>query len=187
MVRREDKMRLLEKVLSERKGSTIVFTRTKYGATRVMRGVKTLGHSAAEIHSNRSLNQRKDALEGFRSGRYRVLVATDIAARGIDVKGVELVVNYDLPSQSEDYVHRIGRTARAGATGHAISFAMPDERRDIRDIEKLIRKSIPVSNVAGFSAPEAPFAQPANQRSGGRFTPRKHFRRGGRRDFRQHR
>jgi ATP-dependent RNA helicase RhlE len=145
IVQNQDKVRLLEKILGERMGSTIVFTRTKHGATKVMRAIKQMGHSAAEIHGNRSLGQRKDALEGFKSGRYRILVATDIAARGIDVKGVELVLNFDLPTQSEDYVHRIGRTARAGATGHAISFAMPDQKRDIRDIEKLIRKTIPVS------------------------------------------
>ncbi|MDO8183463.1 MAG: DEAD/DEAH box helicase [bacterium] len=151
MVRKEDKMHLLKKVLGEYRGSTIVFTRTKHGASRVMRGVKTLGHTAAEIHSNRSLGQRKEALEGFKAGRYRVLVATDIAARGIDVKGIELVINYDLPGQSEDYVHRIGRTARAGAAGHAISFATPDQRREIKDIERLIRKPIPVSNPAGFA------------------------------------
>jgi ATP-dependent RNA helicase RhlE len=145
LVENRDKMRLLEKILSERIGPTIVFTRTKHGATKVLRAIRHIGHSAAEIHGNRSLGQRKDALEGFKSGRYRVLVATDIAARGIDVKGVELVLNFDLPTQSEDYVHRIGRTARAGATGHAISFAMPDQKRDIRDIEKLIRKTIPVN------------------------------------------
>jgi ATP-dependent RNA helicase RhlE len=151
MVRKEDKLRLLQKVLAERRGSTLVFTRTKFGASKIMRGIKNMGHTATEMHSNRSLNQRKEALEGFKSGRYRVLVATDIAARGIDVKGIELVVNYDLPSQSEDYVHRIGRTARAGAEGHAISFATPDQRRDIRDIENLIKKSIPVSNPVGFA------------------------------------
>lgn len=156
MVRKEDKMRLLGKVLAERRGSTIVFTRTKFGASKIMRGIKTLGYTATEMHSNRSLNQRKEALEGFKSGRYRVLVATDIAARGIDVKNIELVINYDLPSQSEDYVHRIGRTARAGAEGHAISFATPDQRGDIRDIERLIRKAIPVSNVPGFLAPTVP-------------------------------
>ncbi len=152
MVRKEDKLRLLAKVLSERRGSTIVFTRTKHGASKVMRGVREMGHTTAEIHSNRSLGQRKEALEGFKAGRYRVLVATDIAARGLDVKGIELVVNYDLPSQSEDYVHRIGRTARAGAEGHAISFATPDQRRDIRQIENLIRKQIPVTNAPGFNA-----------------------------------
>lgn len=175
VVRREDKGRLLEKVLGERKGSTIVFTRTKHGATKVMRNIKVVGHTAAEIHSNRSLNQRKEALQGFKTGKYRVLVATDIAARGIDVKGVELVINYDLPGQEEDYVHRIGRTARAGAEGHAISFATPEERRHIRTIENLIRKQIPVSTVEGFSSGPSQHSAPVRGGARSHFPPRKHF------------
>ncbi len=147
IVRKDDKMRLLEKILTERTGSVIVFARMKHSAHRIAAGVRTMGHRAAEMHSNRSQNQRQEALQGFKTGAYRVLVATDIAARGIDVKGVELVINYDLPMQTEDYVHRIGRTARAGVTGHAISFAMPGEERDIRDIERLIRKQIPVAKL----------------------------------------
>jgi ATP-dependent RNA helicase RhlE len=147
IVRKEEKMRLLEATLAKYYGPTIIFTRTKYGATRVMKGIRQMGHTTAEIHSNKSLAQRREALDGFKSGKYRVLVATDIAARGLDVKGVELVINFDIPSASEDYVHRIGRTARAGAEGHAISFAMPDERRSMRDIERLIRKQITVSPV----------------------------------------
>lgn len=106
-----------------------------------------MGHTAAEIHSNRSLSQRREALDGFKNGRYRILVATDIAARGIDVKGIELVLNYDLPQTPEDYVHRIGRTARAGGTGHAISFATPEERGDVRGIERLIRATLPLSKL----------------------------------------
>jgi ATP-dependent RNA helicase RhlE len=149
-----DKPRLLEKVLYEYKGSVLIFSRTKFGAKRIATAVRALGHTAAEIHSNRSLNQRREALDGFRNGKYRVLVATDIAARGIDVKGIELVLNYDLPSNPEDYIHRIGRTARAGATGHAISFAMPDERRDVQDIEHLMRATLPFSKL-----PELPPAR----------------------------
>ncbi len=145
VVRKEDKGRLLEKILSDYKGSTLVFSRTKHGAKKVMRTILAMGHKAAEIHGNRSLSQRREALEGFKNGRYRVLVATDIASRGIDVKGIELVLNYDLPMDSSDYVHRIGRTARAGAEGHAISFAEPHQKRDIRDIERLIRKTVPIS------------------------------------------
>ncbi len=106
-----------------------------------------MGHTAAEIHSNRSLAQRKQALEGFKTGKYRVLVATDIAARGIDVKGIGLVINFDLPDNAEDYVHRIGRTGRAGQTGRAISFATPDQRNDIRAIERLIRGNLNVSKL----------------------------------------
>ncbi|QQG38296.1 MAG: DEAD/DEAH box helicase [Candidatus Kaiserbacteria bacterium] len=154
MVRKDEKPRLLEKILSEYRGSTLVFTRTKHGAKKITRVVRSLGHEAAEIHGNRSLNQRREALEGFKTGKYRVLVATDIAARGIDVRGIELVINYDLPMQAADYVHRIGRTGRAGAEGHAISFALPDERRDIRDIERLVRKSVPISHL-----PELPPAR----------------------------
>ncbi len=155
-VDRYDKPRLLEKILTEYRGSVLVFSRTKHGAKKIARDVRALGHVAAEIHSNRSLGQRKDALEGFKNGRYRVLVATDIAARGIDVKGIELVLNYDLPTNAEDYVHRIGRTARAGAAGHAISFATPDQRGDVRGIERLIRGTLPLSRL-----PELPPARPS--------------------------
>ncbi|MDP2044084.1 MAG: C-terminal helicase domain-containing protein, partial [Candidatus Omnitrophota bacterium] len=109
------------------------------------KSIRDMGHNASEIHSNRSLSQRRDALEGFKSGKYRVLVATDIASRGIDVTGIELVINYDLPEDAENYVHRIGRTARAGNKGHAISFATPDQSHDVRDIEKLIKATLPVS------------------------------------------
>ncbi len=161
IVEKHAKLRLLEKVLSDYRGSTLVFTRTKYGAKRITRAVLAMGHRTAEIHSNRSLNQRKEALEGFKTGRYRVLVATDIAARGIDVKDIELVLNYDLPSHAEDYVHRIGRTARAGAQGHAISFAAPEERRAIRDIERLIRRSVRISNLPVNLPPDRHFPQPA--------------------------
>ena len=111
-----------------------------------------MGHSAAEIHSNRSLGQRKEALEGFKVGKYRVLVATDIASRGIDVTGIELVINYDLPEDSENYVHRIGRTARAGREGRAISFATPDQRDDIKNIERIIKTVLPVSKHPEFAA-----------------------------------
>ncbi|MGH7141211.1 MAG: DEAD/DEAH box helicase [Minisyncoccia bacterium] len=154
IVRKDDKIRLLEKILAERAGSAIVFSRTKHGATRIMRTLRRMGHAAAEIHSNRSLNQRRDALEGFKSGTYRVLVATDIAARGIDVKGIGTVINYDLPQAPEDYVHRVGRTARAGADGHAISFAEPNQRKEIAAIERLIRKSVPISKLPA-DLPEA--------------------------------
>ena len=145
IVRKDAKIRLLEKLLAEYRGSTLVFTRTKHGAKRVTRSVKGMGESAAELHSNRSLNQRRDALDGFKSGKYRVLVATDIAARGIDVVGIELVVNYDIPMHAEDYVHRIGRTARAGREGHAITFAAPEEQGEVRSIERLIRQNLKIS------------------------------------------
>ena len=147
IVQRDQKMRLLGALLKKYQGPTLVFTRTKYGAKRVMQKIRSLGVNAAELHSNRSLGQRLEALEGFKSGKYRVLVATDIASRGIDVIGIELVINYDLPSTSDDYVHRIGRTARAGAGGHAITFAMPGQEKEIRAIERLIRKTLPISRL----------------------------------------
>ncbi len=142
-VHRPDKEALLAKVLGEYKGTTLVFTRTKHGAKKLALAIRKAGHSSTEIHGNRSLAQRREALEGFKRGKYRVMVATDIAARGIDVQGIELVVNYDLPMDAEDYVHRIGRTARAGASGHAISFAAPDQKRDVEEIERLMKMAMP--------------------------------------------
>ena len=142
IVRREEKMPLLTTILTENQGSVLIFSRTKYGAKKITRSVQDMGHRAAEIHSNRSLAQRREALEGFKSGRYRVLVATDIASRGIDVSNIAIVINYDLPDDPADYVHRIGRTARAGKEGRAISFATPEQMGNIRDIERLIRSPI---------------------------------------------
>ncbi len=144
-VERGDKTPLLKNVLTQYKGAVLVFIRTKHGARKIAAAVRDMGFTASEIHSNRSLSQRIEALNGFKIGRYRVLVATDIAARGIDVTGIELVINYDLPATAEDYVHRIGRTGRAGMTGHAISFATSDQRGDVRSIERLIKKPLPVS------------------------------------------
>ncbi|TSC91435.1 MAG: ATP-dependent RNA helicase RhlE [Parcubacteria group bacterium Licking1014_17] len=141
------KFSLLNKLLESYLGSVLIFTRTKHGANKIARQLRVVGISTVEIHSNRSLGQRREALAGFKSGKYRTLVATDIASRGIDVSGIELVINYDMPSTSDGYVHRIGRTARAGAGGHAITFAMPDEFREVRAIERLIRKSLPVSKL----------------------------------------
>ncbi len=146
-VEKHDKSRLLEKILYEYRGSILIFSRTKHGAKKITSGIRALGHPVAELHSNRSLNQRREALDGFRNGKYRVLVATDIAARGIDVKGIELVLNYDLPQSPEDYVHRIGRTGRVSSVGHAISFATPDQKGDVRGIERLIRATLPLSKL----------------------------------------
>jgi len=146
-VDRNEKLSLLKTLLNQYKGSVLVFSRTKHGARKITTSVKNMGHTATEIHSNRSLNQRIEALEGFKIGKYRVLVATDIAARGIDVTGIQLVLNYDLPATAEDYVHRIGRTGRAGLSGHAISFATSDQKQDVRSIERLIRKNLEVSRT----------------------------------------
>jgi ATP-dependent RNA helicase RhlE len=154
-VHKESKLRLLKKILEEYKGTVLLFSRTKHGAKKIAKFIQDLGHTAAEIHSNKSLSQRRAALDGFKSGRYRVLVATDIAARGIDVTGIELVLNFDLPDNPDDYIHRIGRTGRAGMTGHAISFATPDQRGDVRTIERLMRINLKVSEL-----PELPPAPP---------------------------
>jgi ATP-dependent RNA helicase RhlE len=144
IVSKELRAQLLDKLLADNAGSVLIFSRTKHGAKKIAIGVRDMGHTAVEIHSNRSLAQRQEAMAGFKTGKYRVLVATDIAARGIDVEGISLVINYDLPNNADDYVHRIGRTARAGSMGKAVSFAGPDERSDIWQIEKLIRKTIPI-------------------------------------------
>lgn len=158
-----DKSRLLEKILGEYRGAVLVFSKTKHGARKITSGIRALGYSSAELHSNRSLSQRRDALEGFRNGKYRILVATDIAARGIDVKGIELVVNYDLPQSPEDYIHRIGRTGRMGGVGHAISFATPGQRGGVRGIERLIHSALPLSKVPDL--PPARKAIPAGKQA----------------------
>ena len=142
IISKEGKAQLIDKVLSENKGSVLIFVRTRYGVKRLTQDVNAMGHRAAEIHSDRSLFQRKEALAGFKSGKYRVLIATDIAARGIDVKEISLVVNYDLPDDLSDYVHRIGRTGRNGCIGRAISFVTKQEKFDIQRIEKMIKKEI---------------------------------------------
>jgi ATP-dependent RNA helicase RhlE len=158
IVRKEEKMRLLEKLLTEYTGTVLVFSRTKHGAKKMTRAIAAMGHSAAEIHSNRSLAQRRAALEGFKTGRHRILVATDIAARGIDVTGIQVVLNFDLPDDPSDYVHRIGRTARAGREGRAISFATPDQVSDIRSIERLIRTPLRRSPLPTLPPPRTPSA-----------------------------
>ncbi len=162
------KIALAEKLLQQYQGTTLIFTRTKHGAKRLAQALRGIGHAAAELHSNRSPAQRRDAMAGFKSGKYRVLVATDIASRGIDVTGIELVLNFDLPMNTEDYVHRIGRTARAGAGGHAISFATPDQRSELRAIEYLVRKTLPISKL-----PELPPERPQPRESGRDFSDRR--------------
>ncbi|MEE4301290.1 MAG: DEAD/DEAH box helicase [Pseudomonadales bacterium] len=130
----------------------LVFTRTKHGANRLAQKLDKAGLEAEAIHGNKSQNARTRALEGFKSGRVRVLVATDIAARGIDIDGLPHVVNFDLPHVPEDYVHRIGRTGRAGAEGEAVSLVSPEERKQLRAIEKLIARDLPRAELQGFAA-----------------------------------
>jgi len=129
-----------------------VFTRTKHGANRVARQLERARLRAEAIHGNKSQSARERALGNFKSGQTRVLVATDIAARGIDVERISHVINYDLPNVPESYVHRIGRTARAGASGVAISFCDAQERPYLRDIQKLIRSEIPVVREHPYAA-----------------------------------
>jgi superfamily II DNA/RNA helicase len=144
---------LTDLLRQEKIDRVLVFTRTKHGADKVVRGLEKDGIAADAIHGNKSQNQRTRALANFRDGRIRTLVATDIAARGIDVDGVSHVINFDLPNVPESYVHRIGRTARAGAEGVAISLCSHDELPFLRDIEKLIRMAIPATGSTGQGRP----------------------------------
>lgn len=156
----------------------IVFTLRKHIANKVTDKLNAAGIAAAAIHGNKSQGARTQALGGFREGRVRVLVATDIAARGIDVDGITHVVNYELPNEPETYVHRIGRTARAGADGDAVSFCCAEERDYLRDIERLLRRPIPVNIQHGYHCESARLATgaaarpPPKQQGGGRGRPR---------------
>jgi len=146
---------LTELLKSEPVDRVLVFTRTKHGADKVVRGLQKAGFTAEAIHGNKSQNQRERVLAAFRNGSLRTLIATDIAARGIDVDGVSHVINYDLPNVPESYVHRIGRTARAGAEGVAISFCDHEEAAYLRDIERTIRMAIPSTDRRTGRRPEA--------------------------------
>ncbi|MGX6647168.1 DEAD/DEAH box helicase [Maricaulaceae bacterium MS644] len=157
---------LVDLMAPEAGKKAIVFTRTKRGADRVAQRLVSYGHKAAAIHGNKSQGQRERALEAFRSGKSPVLVATDIAARGLDIDDVAVVVNYELPNVSESYVHRIGRTARAGADGRALSLVAPDERTLLKDIEKLIGKEIAGLNDAP-PMPKGDAAKLKQNRGGG--------------------
>jgi ATP-dependent RNA helicase RhlE len=168
-VQTQDKRKLLVDLLHDPKlARVIVFTRTKHGANKVVEHLEKSGIPADAIHGNKSQNARQRAMENFRSGRARLLVATDIAARGIDVDGITHVVNFELPNEPESYVHRIGRTARAGAEGIAISFCAPDERGYLRDIEKLVKRKITVVGeepaIVSHGKPAAPVRDYAKKR-----------------------
>jgi len=179
-IRSTEKLSLLFTLFSKYRGSTLIFCRTKRAVKKITHAIRNMGEQAAEIHSDRSLRQRLDALDGFKLGKYRILIATDIAARGIDVKGIQLVINYDLPESPEDYIHRIGRTGRAGMAGHAISFATIDQKRDIRDIERLIKKTLRLSATPPLKKiefPEPHAARPRTvRRTRSRTSSRKPFR-----------
>jgi ATP-dependent RNA helicase RhlE len=188
-VARSDKRALLERILKgDGAERVIVFTRTKHGANRLSDQLERAGIGSAAIHGNKSQGARERALEGFRAGTTQVLVATDIAARGIDVDAVSLVVNYDLPNVPESYVHRIGRTGRAGAVGAAVSFCDETERSLLVDIERMLRGRIPVASAGAqpsavlASAPEprvtllAGASGPSSSSGARPRTGRRHFR-----------
>jgi len=152
-VAKEKKRALITELMTDENiERVLVFTRTKHGADRVARHLEQSGIKSAAIHGNKSQNARQRALDSFRSGKIRALVATDIAARGIDVDGVTHVINFDLPNEPESYVHRIGRTARAGEKGIALSFCDHEERGCLRDIEKVISQTVPVKEDHPFHA-----------------------------------
>jgi ATP-dependent RNA helicase RhlE len=147
---------LLHMIEDWRMFSVLVFSRTKYGADKISRRLKRAGVVAVSIHSGRTQNQRQQALDGFRSGKYQVMVATDVAARGIDVEGISHVINYDVPTHAEDYVHRIGRTGRAEATGDAITFVSSEEKKYLREVGKFIGRKLTPQKCKGFSYVKSP-------------------------------
>ena len=183
LVPQQEKTATLLALLADDEASTLVFTRTKHRADRVARQLERAGHAVARIHGDRSQSQRENALEGFRNYKYRILVATDIAARGIDVADIGHVVNYDLPNVPEDYVHRVGRTARASAKGRASSFASPEELPLLRDIERLVRTTITRAPVpresSAFQGEVTKAEQPAQQHGSPGQKPQQHGNRHG--------
>tara|TARA_B110000046_G_scaffold88676_2_gene96807 strand:+ start:45051 stop:46310 length:1260 start_codon:yes stop_codon:yes gene_type:complete len=169
MVNKEDKIKLLEDLMEARNAkSVLVFSRTKHGANKIVKLLERDGVKAAAIHGNKTQAARVKALNGFKNGSIRVLVATDIAARGIDVEELELVVNHDLPNIPETYVHRIGRTGRAKASGEAISFCSAEERSWLRDIQKLIKTDIPLVQDHPYHDTSPEEAPPKQGGGGGR-------------------
>lgn len=167
-VTKERKMDLLLHVLdAESVDNVIVFSRTKHGADRITRRLGQVGHRAAVMHSNKSQSQRQRALDGFKSGRFNILVATDVAARGIDVDGISHVINFDTPNVPDAYIHRIGRTGRAEATGDAITFVSRDEERYLHDIERHTGKKLAFKSYEDFEG-LTEIAAPSNGRSSGK-------------------
>ncbi len=163
-VDKAEKRNVLTQIMREvpRDGRTLVFTRTKYGADKLARHLGREGDDVAALHGGKTQSSRNKALDGFRRGKTRVLVATDVASRGIDVNDIAMVVNYDVPADPEVYVHRVGRTARAGAQGVALTLMSPDEWLMMRDVEKLIGRTLPREIVPGFEPTVAPL-QPAER------------------------
>jgi ATP-dependent RNA helicase RhlE len=180
-VEQDRKLSLLTKLLNDHQGTFLVFARTKHGTDRLARNLSRIGVKAARIHGDRSQSQRNQALNGFKDGEYRVLVATDVAARGIHVEGIAHVVNYDLPQAPEDFIHRVGRTGRAGAHGTASTFCTRSERGDIRQIERVLSvKLIPQAVAVDLPREEKQASSKvivipphSRQREGSRFSPRR--------------
>lgn len=171
-IHKKDKKSLLLHLLKEKDiASALIFTRTKHGADHVTRDIRNAGINAEAIHGNKSQGARQTALNNFKSKRTRVLVATDIAARGIDVDELSHVINYELPNTPETYVHRIGRTGRAGLSGIALSFCDSEEKSFLRDINRLIAKPIPVITDNPFSQPGDPINEPLKKEPPKRFYP----------------
>ena len=168
-VNREEKSKLLAWLVGHHRWQQVlVFTRTKHGADKLVRSLHADGIGAVALHGNKSQNARTRALADFKAGAVEVMVATDIAARGIDIDQLPHVVNYDLPNVPEDYVHRIGRTGRAGSDGEAISLVCVDEHAFLRDIERLIKRAIPAQVIAGFEPDPNAVAQPVFAQRGAR-------------------
>jgi ATP-dependent RNA helicase RhlE len=161
-VGRADKSRLLAWLVGHHRWrQVLVFTRTKHGADKLVRSLERDGIEAVALHGDKSQNERSRALARFKAGGVNVLVATDIAARGIDINDLPHVVNFDLPNTASDYVHRIGRTGRAGSRGEAVSLVCGEERGMLRDIERLIKRAIPQHVVEGFAPDPHVVARPA--------------------------
>jgi ATP-dependent RNA helicase RhlE len=159
---------LIELLDKHRDELALVFGRTKHGSEKLFKQLEAAGFAAAAIHGNKSQGQRDRAISDLRSGRVRVLVATDVAARGLDIPGIRHVYNYDLPNVPENYVHRIGRTARAGATGNAIAFCAPDEMGELKDIQKAMKATIPVASGAPWEGAEIQPKAPRGNAGGNR-------------------
>ena len=180
LARLKQKRKVLATMLADpAMSSVMVFARTKHGADRVVRDLERDGFSAAVIHGNKSQNARQKALNGFRDGSVRILVATDIAARGIDVPGISHVVNFDLPDEAETYVHRIGRTGRNGADGVAVTLVDPNENAKLRAVERIIRMKLPVAaDHLGEPDPQAEPRAPRSEQASEQAQPREHHRAG---------
>ena len=153
----------------------LVFSRTKHGADKIHRKLEKAGIQSVAMHSGRSQSQRERAMDGFKRGKFQVMVATDIAARGIDIDGISHVINFDVPAYAEDYLHRIGRTGRATATGDAITFVAPDEDKNFRQIEKFVGREFEFETCPGFdwAAPEIARPKPVEKKSAASRRPRR--------------